>query len=61
MIFLNYIPRKSIVILAGIAFLCLLNSCGITNLLTLERFHPMLRRESKKILKKAEVYTHGSR
>ena len=29
MIFLNYIHKKSIVILAGIALLCLLDSCGI--------------------------------
>ena len=57
MIFLNYIPRKSIVILAGIAFLCLLNSCGIYKPSDARKVSPNAQERVKKNLEEGRGFT----
>ena len=57
MIFLNYIPRKSIVILAGIAFLCLINSCGIYQPSDARKVSPNAQERVKKNLEEGKGMT----
>ena len=57
MTFLNYIPKKNIVILVGIAFLCLLNSCGIYEPSDARKVSPNAQERVKKNLEEGRGFT----
>ena len=57
MILLNYIHKKSIFILAGIAFLCLINSCGIYQPSDARKVSPNAQERVKKNLEEGKGMT----
>ena len=57
MIFLNYIHKKSVVFLAGIAFLSLINSCGIYQPSDARKVSPNAQERVKKNLEEGRGFT----
>ena len=57
MILLNYIHKKSIFILAGITFLCLINSCGIYQPSDARKVSPNAQERVKKNLEEGKGMT----
>ena len=57
MIFLNFFYKKSALILAGIAFLCLINSCGIYQPSDARKVSPNAQERVKKNLEEGRGFT----